>query len=68
MGPRFQFTASTLLALSCFALMGYAIATLSGMPYVLAAVLLWLGLVAYAVGRAWWVDARELVEVRRSRS
>jgi hypothetical protein len=50
------------------ALMGYAVMTLSGMPYLLVFVLLWLMMVEYAVVRAWWCDACEVYETWRGRS
>lgn len=68
MSLRLQLTTGTLTFLACLALMTYAVLRLSGTPYLLAMVMLWLGVVEYAVVRAWWVDVRELLAVRQERS
>lgn len=62
---RLQCSASTLLLLAGIALMVYSYVTLHDMPYVFMAVMIWLTLVEYAVGRSWWVDVRELRQTRR---
>jgi hypothetical protein len=60
-----QFATGTALMLMGIGLMVYAVQALSDSPYACAFVMLWLGMVEYAVGRAWWVDVCEL---RRSRA
>jgi hypothetical protein len=47
--------------------MAYAVNSLYGMPYLCAAVMVWLTLVEYAVARAWWVDVREVRRIQRAR-
>lgn len=64
MSLRMQCATSTALMLVGLGLMIYTVDALDGMPYVTACVLLWLTLVEYAVGRAWWVDIRELWQQR----
>lgn len=52
------------LLLMGVALMVYSVNALYGMPYLCAMVLLWLGIVEYAVARAWWDDLRDVVRHR----
>lgn len=62
-----QVTAGAMVFLAGIALMVYAVNALYGMPLMCAMVLLWLTLVEYAVGRAWWVDICEVRDARRLR-
>lgn len=67
MSLQAQLAVGTLLLMAGGALMGYTYTTLYGMPYVCAMVMLWLVMLEYAVGRAWWEDAQDLAHARRSR-
>ncbi len=64
---RSHFVIGTMLLLAGLSLMIYTYNILYGIPYAMAFVLLWLVMVEYAVGRAWWTDVQEFLEVRRSR-
>lgn len=68
MSHAYQIIAGTLLLLGAPALLVYAFFALSGMPYAIGGVTVWLSLVEYAAGRAWWTDAQELMALRRSRT
>jgi hypothetical protein len=67
MNLRLQLTTGTLVFLAGVAMMVYSYFALQGMPYVTAMVMLWLCMVEYAVGRAWWSDVREAYEGWRER-
>jgi hypothetical protein len=62
-----QLMTGTLLLLAGIALMAYTVNSLYGMPYLCAAVMLWLTLVEYAVARAWWVDVQDVRAASRAR-
>jgi hypothetical protein len=64
---RIQLMTGVLVLLTGAAVMAYAVNSLYGMPYLCAAVMVWLTLVEYAVARAWWVDVREVRRIQRAR-